>query len=126
MSKIIVPDEKWVELYAMLSEYILEYASLDPIYDDEGNKTEEKQDEFIDIVNSVESIMESVLTKEGELSDNQDSIKELVGIINYALEDNTDAPVSIHDLAWQLVELTRPEGIKDEWSIQHIKRKNDW
>lgn len=45
---------------------------------------------------------------------NQDSIKELVGIINYALEDNTDAPVSIHDLAWQLVELTRPEEIFDD------------
>tara|TARA_R100001510_G_C7603028_1_gene169019 strand:- start:587 stop:730 length:144 start_codon:yes stop_codon:yes gene_type:complete len=44
----------------------------------------------------------------------QDSIKELVGIINYALEDNTDSPVSIHDLAWQLVELTRPEEISDE------------
>ena len=70
MSKeIIIPAEKWVELYSELSEYILEYASLDPIYDDEGNRTEEKQDEFIDIVNSVESIMESVLTKEGEISD---------------------------------------------------------
>ena len=69
MSKeIIIPAEKWVELYSELSEYILEYASLDPIYDDEGNRTEEKQDEFIDIVNSVESIMESVLTKEGEIS----------------------------------------------------------
>ena len=45
---------------------------------------------------------------------NQDLIKELVGTINYALEDNTDAPVSIHDLAWQLVELTRPEEISDE------------
>ena len=63
MSKIIIPDENWIELYSELSEYILEYASLDPIYDDEGNRTEEKQDEFIDIVNSVESIMESVLTK---------------------------------------------------------------
>ena len=68
MSKIIVPDEKWVELYSELSEYILEYASLDPIYDDEGNRTEEKQDEFIDIVDSVESIMRSILTKEGDLS----------------------------------------------------------
>ncbi len=68
MSKIIVPDEKWVELYAMLSEYILEYSSLDPIYDDEGNRTEEKQDEYIDIVDSVESIMRSLLTKEGDLS----------------------------------------------------------
>ena len=45
---------------------------------------------------------------------NQDSIKELVGIINYALEDNTDAPVSIHELAWQLVELTRPEELSDD------------
>jgi len=65
MNKIIIPAEKWVELYAELSEYILEYASLDPIYDDEGNRTEEKQNEFINIVDSVESIMESVLTKGG-------------------------------------------------------------
>ena len=63
MSKIIIPAENWIELYSELSEYVLQYASLDPIYDDEGNRTEEKQDEFIDIVNSVESIMESVLTK---------------------------------------------------------------
>ena len=68
MSKPIIPDEKWVELYAMLSEYILEYSSLDPIYDDEGNRTEEKQDEYIDIVDSVEDIMRSILTKEGDLS----------------------------------------------------------
>jgi hypothetical protein len=68
MSKIIVPDEKWVELYAMLSEYILEYSSIDPIYDDEGYRTEEKQDEYIDIVDSVEDIMRSILTKEGDLS----------------------------------------------------------
>jgi len=68
MSKIIVPDEKWVELYAMLSEYILEYSSLDPIEDEEGYRTEEKQDEYLDIVDSVESIMRSILTKEGEIS----------------------------------------------------------
>tara|TARA_Y100000592_G_scaffold61075_1_gene95422 strand:- start:3184 stop:3390 length:207 start_codon:yes stop_codon:yes gene_type:complete len=68
MSKPIIPDEKWVELYAMLSEYILEYSSLDPIYDDEGNRTEEKQDEYIDIVDSVEDIMRSILTKESDLS----------------------------------------------------------
>tara|TARA_R100000664_G_scaffold4145_1_gene8610 strand:+ start:1285 stop:1491 length:207 start_codon:yes stop_codon:yes gene_type:complete len=67
MSKPIIPDEKWVELYAMLSEYILEYSSLDPIYDDEGNRTEEKQDEYIDIVDSVEDIMRSILTKESDL-----------------------------------------------------------
>ena len=63
MSKPIISDENWIELYSELSEYVLQYSSLDPIYDEEGNRTEEKQDEFIDIVNSVESIMESVLTK---------------------------------------------------------------
>tara|TARA_R100000655_G_scaffold103334_1_gene149723 strand:- start:59 stop:265 length:207 start_codon:yes stop_codon:yes gene_type:complete len=68
MSKPIIPDEKWVELYAMLSEYILQYSSLDPIEDEEGYRTEEKQDEYIDIVDSVEDIMRSVLTKEGDLS----------------------------------------------------------
>tara|TARA_R110000803_G_scaffold95194_3_gene162994 strand:- start:1876 stop:2025 length:150 start_codon:yes stop_codon:yes gene_type:complete len=36
-------------------------------------------------------------------------IKEVVETINYLLEDNTDYPVSVHELAWQLVELTRPE-----------------
>tara|TARA_R110002167_G_scaffold172089_2_gene370279 strand:- start:489 stop:710 length:222 start_codon:yes stop_codon:yes gene_type:complete len=61
---VFIPAEKWVELYAELSEYILEYASLDPIYDDEGNRTEEKQNEFINIVDDVERIMENVLTKE--------------------------------------------------------------
>mgnify|MGYP003150784865 CR=1 FL=1 len=65
MNKIIIPAEKWVELYSELSEYVLQYASLDPIYDDQGNRTEEKQDEFINIVDDVEIIMESVLTKGG-------------------------------------------------------------
>ena len=63
MNKIIIPAEKWVELYSELSEYVLQYASLDPIYDDQGNRTEEKQNEFINIVDDVEIIMESVLTK---------------------------------------------------------------
>jgi len=68
MSKPIISDENWIELYSELSEYVLQYSSLDPIYDEEGNRTEEKQDEYIDIVDSVESIMRSILTKEGDLS----------------------------------------------------------
>ena len=63
----IISSENWVELYATLSNYILEYSSLDPIWiiDEDGNevRTEEKQDEFIDIVNEVEAIMETVLIK---------------------------------------------------------------
>ena len=67
MSKPIIPDENWIELYSELSEYVLQYSSIDPIYDDEGYRTEEKQDEYIDIVDSVEDIMRSILTKEGDL-----------------------------------------------------------
>ena len=66
MSKPIISDENWIELYSELSEYVLQYSSLDPIYDEEGNRTEEKQDEYIDIVDSVEDIMRSILTKEGD------------------------------------------------------------
>ena len=68
MSKPIIPDENWIELYSELSEYVLQYSSLDPIEDEEGYRTEEKQDEYIDIVDSVEDIMRSILTKEGDLS----------------------------------------------------------
>ena len=49
-NKIILPTENWVELYATLSNYILEYSSLDQIWilDKDGNevRTEDKQNEF--------------------------------------------------------------------------------
>ena len=75
MSKQIIKDENWVYLYSELADYILEYSSLDPIWqtDREGNeiavKTEEKQDQFLDIADSVEEIMRTVLTKESEVND---------------------------------------------------------
>ena len=55
--KTILPNQQWVELYTELSEYILERASLDPIYDDEGSLTPDKQEEFIEIADDVEAIM---------------------------------------------------------------------
>jgi len=73
MNKVLKPilqTEKWVGLYAELSDYILEYSSLDPIWetDSEGNeiavRKEEKQDEFLDIVDNVETIMGMFLKKE--------------------------------------------------------------
>ena len=70
MAKPIIDTETWVGLYAELSDYILEYSSLDPIWktDIEGNeipeRTEEKQDEFLDIVDKVETIMGMFLKKE--------------------------------------------------------------
>jgi len=70
-NKVIIPTEKWVELYGELSNFILEYSSLDPIWtiDDEGNevRTEDKQDEFMGIVDDVENIMRLCgFVKQGE------------------------------------------------------------
>jgi sensor domain CHASE-containing protein len=62
-----ISNENWVYLYSELSSWIQEYSSLDPIWiiDEDGNevRTEEKQDEFIDIVDQVEAIMETVLER---------------------------------------------------------------
>ena len=71
MKQTIIPTEKWVELYGELSNFILEYSSLDNIYTIDENGTEvyreEKQDEFMDIADTVEMIMrKSGLVKEGE------------------------------------------------------------
>ena len=69
--KTVIPSETWVELYATLSNYILEYSSLDPIWtqDENGGEgyTEEKQDEFIDIANEVEDIMHKIGLRKGEV-----------------------------------------------------------
>ena len=70
MKKPMLNAETWVGMYAELSNYILEYSSLDPIWktDSKGNeipeRTEEKQDEFLDIVDTVETIMHKYLKKE--------------------------------------------------------------
>ena len=59
MSKIIVPDEKWVELYSELSGYIEGKCYPNrQTHNEDGERTEESEEDFIDIVNSVESIME--------------------------------------------------------------------
>tara|TARA_R100001443_G_scaffold117296_2_gene141168 strand:+ start:1001 stop:1213 length:213 start_codon:yes stop_codon:yes gene_type:complete len=70
MSKVIVPTEKWVGLYADIANYILEYASSDPVVMEDNNGslvyTPEKQDEFESLVDDVENIMSGYLTK-GEI-----------------------------------------------------------
>jgi hypothetical protein len=67
-NKVVIPAETWVELYAVLSNHILEYSSLDNIWivDENGNevRTEEKQNEFCDIVDEVETILEDFFIKE--------------------------------------------------------------
>ena len=66
--KITIPTEKWVELYGVLSSYVLEYSSLDPITKIEPNGdevlTEEKQDEYNHIVGDVEEILRTFFIKE--------------------------------------------------------------
>ncbi len=72
MKKTIIPTETWIEVYKTLSDFILEYSSLDAVttIDENGAEvyTEEKQDEFIYIANSVEDIMRvSGLIREEEV-----------------------------------------------------------
>lgn len=72
MKKTIIPTETWIEVYKTLSDFILEYSSLDNVttIDENGTEvyTEEKQDEFIYIANTVEDIMRvSGLIREEEV-----------------------------------------------------------
>ena len=68
MSKIIVPDEKWVELYSELSGYIEGKCYPNrQTHNEDGERTKESEEDFIDIVDSVEDIMRSILTKESDL-----------------------------------------------------------
>ena len=56
-----IPGGAILPLYGTLSEYVLVKSSLDPIFeeDENGNETirEEKQDEYIDIVNDIEDML---------------------------------------------------------------------
>tara|TARA_R100000995_G_C3483872_1_gene125819 strand:- start:3479 stop:3712 length:234 start_codon:yes stop_codon:yes gene_type:complete len=68
--KVTIPAEKWVAMYASISHFVLEYASLDPIYMEDENGdvvfTPEKQNQFNDITDSIENILSVYLTK-GEI-----------------------------------------------------------
>jgi Trm5-related predicted tRNA methylase len=68
--QITLPTETWVELYGVLSNYVLEYSSLDPITKIEPNGdevyTEEKQDEYNHIVGDIEDILRTFFRKEDE------------------------------------------------------------
>ena len=128
----IISNENWVYLYSEISNWILENKSLDPIWttDKDGNevRTKEKQDEYLDIADEVEAIMGTVLTKESDPDDftytggdsallpdekGEREVKEILELMNYALE-NPNEQVNIHELAWQLIELTRPEEASND------------
>jgi len=54
-------QDRWIHLYSELSNFVLEYSSLDPVWTEDENgdevMTEDKQDEFCYIVDNVEQIM---------------------------------------------------------------------
>ena len=54
----------WVELYSELSEHILEFSAIDPVCDENGERTPEAEDKFCDIVGDVESILSDFFIKE--------------------------------------------------------------
>lgn len=68
MAKIKISQDTWIQLYGELSEYVLDYSSLDPIWEQDENgdeqMTEEKQDEYCEIVDSVEEILSLHFIKE--------------------------------------------------------------
>jgi len=54
-------QDRWIHLYSELSNFVLEYSSLDPVWTEDENgdevMTEDKQDEFCYIADTVEQIM---------------------------------------------------------------------
>lgn len=72
MKKTIIPTETWTEVYTRLSDFVLEYSSIDDVttIDENGTEvyTEDKQNEFIGIALTVEAIMRvSGLVKQEEV-----------------------------------------------------------
>tara|TARA_R100000479_G_C6332748_1_gene182132 strand:- start:267 stop:473 length:207 start_codon:yes stop_codon:yes gene_type:complete len=67
MSKIEIPPENWVGLYAELSNY-LEHRMYPnrKTHNEDGQRTEESEDDFLEIVGDVEEIMSTYLIK-GEI-----------------------------------------------------------
>ena len=65
MSKIEIPSETWVELYAELSSYV--ESKCFPhrkTHNDQGERLEETEDDFLEIVDNIEEIMSEYLCGE--------------------------------------------------------------
>ena len=63
--KITIPTEKWVELYSELSAYVENKCFPNRnSHDEKGERIEETQDDFCEIVDEVETILENFFIKE--------------------------------------------------------------
>lgn len=61
MNHHYIEPENYIELSAELADFVLQYSSLDPVTetDENGDEryTEEKQDEFLQILDDIESML---------------------------------------------------------------------
>jgi len=65
MNKITIPAEKWVELYSQLSAYVENKCfPYRDSHDEKGERIEETQEDFCEIVDEVETILETFFIKE--------------------------------------------------------------
>ncbi len=67
--KPTIQQDQWVEMYHALASYVEEMSALDPIFDDNGMRTKESEEKWIDIVDNVENIMGEYLKKRNHLGD---------------------------------------------------------
>ena len=64
MSKIKLPSEVWIELYCELSSYVETRCYPNrKTNNEEGERIEETQDDFCEIVDDVESILDTFFEK---------------------------------------------------------------
>ena len=64
MSKIKLPSEVWIELYCELSSYVETRCYPNrKTHNEEGERIEETQDDFCEIVDDVESIFDTFFEK---------------------------------------------------------------
>ena len=65
MPKITIPAEVWIELYCELSSYVENKCYPNrKTHNEEGERLNETQDDFCEIVDEVESILDSYFKKE--------------------------------------------------------------
>ena len=63
MSKIQIPSETWVGLYCELSTYVERKCFPHrKTHNEQGERLEETEDDFLDIVDNIEEIMSEFLT----------------------------------------------------------------
>ena len=65
--KITIPSEIWIELYSELSSYVENKCFPNrKTHNEEGERLDETQDDFCEIVDEIEGILESYFKREDD------------------------------------------------------------